>query len=132
MTEEKPMREVTPVKDEENQQPIPTAWRPVFREVVRHFVDRDYCIRSGIKGVALLSDDTASQIEEYISDYGEVLTELPEETWDTSVCMWMGNRWDVLIDLWTLGEGRSDLVLSARVSESEEGFLFDIGMVYVP
>ena len=58
--------------------------------------------------------------------------ELPEETWDSSVCIWMGVRWDALIDLWTSSEGRSDLVLSLRVSEDGSGFKFDVYMVYVP
>ena len=82
--------------------------------------------------VAPVSRDTAEQIERYIQDYGETLVELPEETWDSSVCMWMGKRWEVMIDLWTAGEGRSDLVLTVRVSETKAGFIFEIYMVYVP
>ena len=65
-------------------------------------------------------------------DYGEELVKLPEESWDTSICIWMGDRWDVLIDLWTATEGRSDLVLSAGVSEKDEGQIVNIEMVYVP
>lgn len=53
-------------------------------------------------------------------------------TWDSSVCMWMENRWDVRIDLWTVGEGRSDLVLNAQVTEVGTDYLVSIYMVYVP
>jgi hypothetical protein len=124
--------EVLAVKDEENQRPIPSAWRPVFREVVRSFSHHDYLVSAGVAGVAPISDDAAAQVAEYIQDYGETLIELPEETWDSSVCIWMGDRWDVLIDLWTLAEGRSDLVLRAEVLESGGSLVFHIGMVYVP
>ena len=44
----------------------------------------------------------------------------------------MDRYWEVLIDLWTVGEGRSDLVLRAEVSEVENGYLFDLQLVYVP
>ena len=57
---------------------------------------------------------------------------LPEETWNSSVCMWYGDHWDVLVDLWTQEEGPSDLVLSATVSEKEMVFVFAIQLVHVP
>ena len=44
----------------------------------------------------------------------------------------MGNGWDVLVDLWSSSEGRSDLVLSLHVSETNNGFEFSVYMVYVP
>lgn len=54
--------EVLAVKDEENQRPIPSVWRPVFRGIVNAFVQNDYQIKNGISKVALISEDTASQI----------------------------------------------------------------------
>lgn len=124
--------EVLAVKDEDEQRPIPTAWRPIFREIVQALVAKDYQLSTGIPGVAPVSAETANQIDGYIEDYGETLVELPENTWASSVCIWMGKDWDVLIDLWTKGDGRSDMVLSARVSESESGYLVRVEMVYVP
>lgn len=120
------------VKDLENQQPIPTAWRPVLKEVVKSLANHDYLISAGVPGLIPVSECTAQQIETYIREYGEILVELPDETWESSVCMWMGNRWDVLIDLWTGSEGRSDLVLSAQATETDHGYAFQINMVYVP
>ncbi len=119
-------------KDEDNERPIPSAWRPVFRDVVNAFVRQDYILSSDIPGVAAVSDSTAKQIRDYIQEYGETLAELPDETWDTSICIWMGDRWDALVDLWTISEGRSDLTLSTKVTESDNGFVFHIYMVYVP
>lgn len=132
MAKRKSNAEVLAIKDEDEQQPIPTAWRPVFREIVRALVHKDYRLSAGIPGVAPVTSKTAKHIEAYIDDYGEVLVELPEKTWVSSVCIWMGNGWDVLIDLWTKGEGRSDLVLSARVSETKSGLVVRIEMVHVP
>lgn len=132
MPKRKPVLEVPVIKDEDEQQPVPTVWRPVFREIVKAFVQNDYRLKVGVPGVAPVSAKTAKQIKDYIVDYGETLVELPEETWSSSVCLWMGNRWDVIIDLWTKGEGRSDLILSTYVTESKVGFVFQIYMVYVP
>lgn len=83
-------------------------------------------------GVVSVSPEKAEQIEAYIQDYGADLIELPEDAWASSVCIWMGSRWDALIDLWTLSEGRSDLVLSLQVSEAGGGFEYNVYMVYVP
>lgn len=124
--------EVLIVKDEGNEFPIPTAWRSVFSRIVEDFVKKDYSLSSGIAGVSFISNETTNQIKGYIENYGEELIPIPNETWDSSVCVWMDGYWDVLIDLWTAGEGCSDLVLRARVSEVEDGYSIDIGMVYVP
>jgi len=118
--------------DEENQLPIPTVWRKTFSGIVEAFVKKDYLLSREIEGVYPVSIKTADQIKEYIENYGQELIQLPNETWKSSVYIYMGNHWDVLIDLWTAGEGRSDLVLGAKVSESENGYVFNIKMVYVP
>jgi len=44
----------------------------------------------------------------------------------------MGTHWEVLVDLWTVESGKSDLVLDARVFEQETGFRIEIHSVYVP
>ena len=119
-------------KDEDNQLPIPSEWRQLFVDIVNSFVIKDYLISSGIDGVSPVSKETAVQIEEYITDYGENLIALPSETWESSICLYMGDSWDILIDLWTESEGRSDLALSATVKETESGYIVHIGMVYVP
>ena len=79
-----------------------------------------------------MSEETAEQIREYIHEYGAKLVELPAASWDTSVCIWTGDHWDALIDLWTEEEGRSDLVLQVRVSEAADGYAVTIHMVHVP
>lgn len=120
------------VKDEDAEHPIASAWRPTFGAIVSAFVRGDYRLGRSIASVEPVSESTAKQIGDYIADYGETLIELPAETWPTSVAQWMGTHWDVLVDLWTLGEGRSDLVLGARVYETETAYRYQIGIVYVP
>ena len=66
------------------------------------------------------------------STFREKLVELSDETWKSSVAQWMRTHWEVLVDLRTEGEGRSDLVLDARVYEVEAGYRFKVHAVYVP
>lgn len=117
------------MSDESGQLPIPTHWRQTFREIVEAFAAADY--RPAIPGVEPLSADTATQVQHYIRDYGATLVALPEETWESSICMWAGDHWDTLVDLWTQEEGRSDLVLHAQVTD-EPSFSVRVHLVYVP
>ena len=92
----------------------------------------DERLLEGVDGLLPVSAKTAKRIREYIEDYDETLVALPERTWASSICMWIDKTCEVLIDLWTLSEGRSDLVLSALVSETKDGFQIKIELVYVP
>ena len=120
------------IKDYAQQQPIPTTWRQAFRDVVSAFIEGDYRLDRGVLGVESVAPEAANQISEYLLDYGATLTALPDDTWESSVCMWMGGHWETLVDLWTKEEGRSDLVLHARVFDESPGFLVKIHLVYVP
>lgn len=113
------------------QQPIPVAWRQSFREIVAAFIAGDYRLTSGVANVAPIPADKAVHIQRYIKDYGAKLVQLPEETWHSSVCILAGNHWDALVDLWTHEEGRSDMVLHARVVADPE-FAVKVHLVYVP
>ncbi|WP_103192896.1 DUF7668 domain-containing protein [Formosa algae] len=112
------MTEIKVEKNEEKELPIPHIWRPVFKEIVNAFVKGDYNLVSEIKNVNPISNETAEQIKEYIEDYGEELVELPNETWNSSVYIYYGDYWNVLIDLYTKEEGLSDLVLNAEIREN--------------
>lgn len=118
-------------KDTEAEQPIPLAWRPTIEAIVIAFVELDYGLARGVSGVRPPDQSSVDQIAGYIADYGASLVELPSTTWETSLCQWTGSKWDLLIDLWTAEEGRSDMVLTLSVEESDE-LLFTVHMVYVP
>jgi len=119
-------------KNEEEELPIPHIWRPIFKNIVKAFVNKDYNLSVGVNNVNLVSDKTAEQIQEYIEDYGEELIDLPDETWDTSVYIYYSEYWNVIIDLFTKNEGLSDLVLNAEVREKDNNYVVDINLVYVP
>src|SRR5471030_1211420 len=129
---EKSNTEISEIKDGKSERPIPTVWRPAFCRIVDAFIKGDYLLKDGVAGVDAVSEETASHIQSYLSDYGATLKSLPDETWNSSVCIWTGSHWDVLVDLYTNEEGASDLVLSARVTETSHKFKIAIQMVYVP
>ena len=126
------MSKVAVEKNEEEEGPIPHVWRPIFKDIVKAFVNKDYNLSSGIKNVNTVSKSTAKQIKEYIEDYGEEIIELPEETWESSVYICYGDYWNILIDLFIKGEGLSDLALNAEVREKDNNYVVDINLVYVP
>ena len=124
---------VVPItKDSENEAPIPSAWRPTLKNIVDAFVRHDYLLADGVARVAPVSEETATQIRTYIQEYGARLVSLPEESWATSVCIWIGDHWDAFIDLWTEEKGSSDLVLQVHVSDVGSDPLVTVYMVYVP
>ena len=126
------MSKIPVVKNDEEELPIPHVWRPILKDIVRAFVAQDYSLSSGIDGVRSVSEETASQIRDYIDDYGEKLVMLPDTSWESSVYLWHGSFWLVLVDLWTEGEGRSDLVLRACVREKKDLYDVEVKLVYVP
>lgn len=121
-----------PVKDEDAEHPIADVWRPTLREIVKALAEGDYELSRGIPSVVLEAPDVAEQMRSYVKDYGETLTELNDETWRTSVAQWNGPYWDVLVDLWTVESGRSDMALSLWVYEADGGFRFQVNSLYVP
>jgi hypothetical protein len=127
-----PVPHVEPIEDPDRSHPVATAWRSSFAEIVRAFVRGDYVLSSGVPHADPVSASTADHIRSYIADYGETLIELPPDTWSTSVAQWYGSHWQVLVDLWTLESGRSDMVLDANVYPAPDGFRIAIHLVYVP
>ena len=120
------------MKDPTAAHPIAAAWRPMLRQVVQRFADGDYSLDRGVAGVEPVSASTAEQIREFLVDYGATLVELPQEAWETSLAQWMGTYWQIIVDLWTAEEGRSDLILEGEVIETRSGPQLRVRAVYVP
>ena len=119
------------VRDEVEAHPVAGAWRSDFHAIVESFVRGDHALSVGLPGVEPVPAKTAEHIREYLADYGEKLVPLPPETWETSCAQWMGSHWDVIVDLWT-SEGPSDMILLARVTESNGEYRISVESVYVP
>ena len=71
-----PTTEVPVLKDDSKQGPIPSAWRPVFRDIVKSLVRGDFKLSAGIPGVSPVPANVAEQIQAYIKDSGEELVDL--------------------------------------------------------
>jgi len=120
------------VKDGGAHHLVASVWRPALTEIVEAFATQDYGLSHVPASVASINPAVAEQVRKYVADYGETLVELPLDTWATSVSQWMGTHWDVLVDLWTVESGDSDLVLVARVFEARGEFRIEIDSVHVP
>lgn len=119
-------------KDVEDPQPVPSAWRQTLCSIVECLCEGDYAFARGIKGLCPLGPGVDLATEAYIREYGARLMHLPEDTWQTSVSIWYGAYWDVMVDLYTEEEGRSDMILHLHVYEEGDSFAFEFHMVYVP
>lgn len=123
---------VEPVKDEEQERPIPDVWRPTLAAIVESITRGDAVVAADLPEVEVDSD-FSGDCRNAVEQYGPVtLIPLPEQAWETSVCLWEGDHWGCLIDLWTKEEGRSDLVLDLNVFEDGEGYRYELHLVYVP
>ena len=120
------------LKDDTAQHPVASIWRPALSEIVKALVAGDYALGQRPASVAPARAEVADQIKAYIADYGETLVDLPEDSWSTSVSQWMGTHLEVLVDLWTAESGDSDLALSVRVFETDDGFRIEVDSVHVP
>jgi hypothetical protein len=120
------------VKVEEVEQPVPTEWREAFRLIVDDLRYRRLSSKKIGDFTYTIDPADVGQIYANIDAYGETVDRLPEDTWSTSVCRWMGDSWHVLIDLFTVGEGPSDLVLFANAYEDGPSYRFNVESVHVP
>jgi hypothetical protein len=127
-----PSADSDPLKDEDDEYPIPNVWRSTLQAIVDAIAEGDYELSRGIPFVATIASASAKHIREYIEDYAGTLVRLPEESWSSSVYRWMRTHWHVVVDLWTLEEGRSDLALIVHIFEAGEGFRFEVESVHVP
>lgn len=128
------MNETRVIPKENGQElPVPRVWRQTFRNIVKAFVEGDFKLESRIDFVHSIAPINAKRIAGNIEDYGDELAELSEETWKTSICCWTTQScWEVLIDLITIDEGVSDLVLFVKVREGAGSYCFTIEDVHVP
>ena len=127
------MTESVPIlKDENDDQPIPTAWRKTLADIVEAFKNGDFKLDCGVAGVQPISAEDATRIAGNINDYGDRLASLPDDSWRTSVHRWMREYWEILVDLFTVDEGESDLVMFVRVYEDGPAYRFEVQSVHVP
>jgi hypothetical protein len=125
-------RPVPALKDASQQTLVPNDWRPVIVQVVDWIACGMVRCMDETVPVEPVGELLRDSIRKNIDAYGESLSTLPLEAWRTSVAQWMDGYWDVVVDLWTVESGRSDLVLDLSVFEQVGGYQFRLGGVYVP
>jgi hypothetical protein len=116
-------------KVEGKEQPVPTGWRLALKTIADAFAEGRIPTGEGIRSVTA---DTAKINFQNIEDYPDATGPPTDASWDSSICVWMGNQWDVLVDLSTVSGERSDLVLHAKVFEVGGGTEIEPGLIYVP
>ena len=119
-------------KDIGFEKPIPTLWHHSIIAIVEAIKSNDLKQLNNINGIQALTQTDINRFRENIEEYGCNLASLPSMTWQTSVCQWMGDGWEVLIDLFTIEEGLSDLALSMKIVEKGKEFEFRVTSIYVP
>lgn len=123
------MNEVPVSKEGRSEAPVPPVWRPTLAAIVDALARKEEPMLPQVK---LQLPGTWDDIQENIEDYGDRLVSLPDAAWDSSVHIWSGEYWDVLVDLYTEEESASDLVLKVRVYETADGYRYVVDMAYVP
>lgn len=119
-------------KDDENELPIPDTWRLVLKEIADCLVKQDFQFTIAPINVLRVGNETASINQNNVDGYPDTLGALSCKTWKTSIYIWDGGYWRVLLDLSTEQGETSDLVLHIKVREKVDGFEFEPGLIYVP
>jgi hypothetical protein len=121
------------LQKDEAEHPVPEPLRSTFRQIADAFVAGDFQLRDHpIAGVRPIDSETAEDIADSISAYGETLAPLNEETWERSIYRWMDGYWQMLVDLTTKSESVSDLTLHAKLYETGDDIALVVEAVYVP
>jgi hypothetical protein len=116
----------------DKQLPLPPVWKQPFIAIVDAFCRGDFQLAGGVAWVRPIAPEDAERIAGNIEGYGDQLIGLNDEAWRTSVHLWNGRCWEVLLDLCTAKQGQSDLVLFADVYEAGDEYEIEIQDVHVP
>lgn len=112
--------------------PVPTLWRDAIKKLADSFVLNEPYISTEEILVKSIDRETSEINSSNIKDYPDAIGPLRPVTWDSSIYMWMGNEWEILIDLSTAEGKTSDLVMHLKIKESVEGYIIEPGLIYVP
>ena len=113
--------------------PVPTRFRPSISRVVARLAAGDY---EGLRRDGTQAHPDAD-LSMWIRDYGRdgaTLIPLPDEAWDSAEAFELDDEpgtWQVVIDLWTEEEGRSDLSMEALVIDDETDPLVRVNDIHV-
>lgn len=122
----------TPLKDLEQEHPVPARWRRTIEGIVAAISKGDLASAKATSEVEEVAELTWQRVLRTISRSEVTVVAMSQEAWASAVTQWMGGYWDVMVDLPVEGPAPTDLVLSIRVSEVSGGYRFKVLGVYVP
>jgi len=79
-----------------------------------------------------IEKETNSSHQYNIDSYPDTLGPLHEKSWESSIYIWDSPYWTVLVDLTDTNGQITDLVLHARIYETDSGYIIEPGLIYVP
>lgn len=113
----------------DKEQPVPSEWRSTLKYIADEFVSGRAPQGNNIRAV---EPETLKINVDNISDYPDTIGPLQDVTWSSSIHVWTGDHWEILLDLSTKDHQTSDLVLRLRVYDVNNQCEFEPGLIYVP
>lgn len=112
--------------------PVPEKWRSSLKRLADAYTVQGELSEDGDVLTPKLDADVLEISRANIADYPDAMGELADSSWATSIHVWQGSHWEVLIDLTTENGQVSDLVLHCRVAQVDGAYVVEPGLVYVP
>ncbi|WP_440590415.1 DUF7668 domain-containing protein [Parvularcula maris] len=109
--------------------PVPTMWRPQLKQLADDMV---FGRQPSGPAFRQPSSDILDISSANISAYPDMIGELRDASWLSSIHVWNGAHWEVLLDLTNVAGAVTDLVLHVSVLELNGAYEFEPGMIYVP
>ena len=116
-------------KKPDEELPVPLEWRSMLKYIADEIVAGRGPVADNIKAVDAKSLEVSL---DNIRAYPDPIGSLQDITWQSSIYVWAQSCWEVLVDLSTLGNETSDLILHLRVYELNNRYVFEPGLIYVP
>jgi hypothetical protein len=111
-------------------QAVPERFRVAIAEAIALIAAGDMTALRRHPGIRIPGQDPLT----WVRDYPATLTTLPAEAWDIADAIQRQQHpstWSLVIPLWTLQEGRSDLSLEATAQDLADGPLITIDDIRV-
>lgn len=126
------MKYVPVSKTEDQELPVPDAWKPALKALADAIVGNT--VPNPIEGfvIGAIEDDRLEISRSNIEDYPDKLGALTKQTWKSSIYVWDGRCWEVLVDLTTDTGDVSDLVMHAKITECGDKYFIEPRLIYVP
>lgn len=119
-------------KTDDQELPVPSAWRLPLKEIADALVLRTTIPHIDGFVISPIDIDQLEICRANVRDYADPIGPLTVESWKTSISVWDEGYWSVLVDLTTTSGEVSDLVFHAKVTEHEDQYLIEPGLIYVP